>query len=134
MLARLKDLHQALAPVGLQLNLAKCKLWGPGIQTISDPHPRYPPGLMSDHPSRMMPVIPFGGPQGITALGVPIDVPKGFPERNSPDAPECLAVWGKAVGTTNLLLERLRAYPEGQVCHALLRYCLDGCRVVHLLR
>ena len=48
-------------------------------------------------------------------------------------APECLLRWGMAVDQTNLLLERLRAYPEGQVRHALLRYCLDACRVVHLL-
>ena len=43
-------------------------------------------------------------------------------------------LWEKAVEQINLLLRQLRAYPEGQVRHAILRFCLDGCRVVHLLR
>ena len=133
-LARLQDLQQALERPGLHLNLAKCQLWGPGIQTISEHEPRYPDGLAIDHPGRRVPVVPFGGPRGITALGVPIDAPKGSPGRDPSKAPECWSVWGKAVGETTLLLERLRAYPEGQVRHAILRYCLDACRVVHLLR
>ena len=33
-----------------------------------------------------------------------------------------------------MIIERLRAYPEGQVRKDLLRFCLDACRVVHLLR
>ena len=49
-------------------------------------------------------------------------------------APECLLKWGTAVEQTNQLLMRLRAYPEGQVRLTLLRYFLDACRVVHLLR
>jgi hypothetical protein len=132
--ARLLDLQTALEPMGLRLNLAKCKLWGPGIQTTGEPSPRYPHGLAEDHPARAVPVVPFGGERGITALGVPIDAPKEFPGRNPSGAPECLSVWGRAVEQTNLLLDRLRAYPEGQVRHAILRYCLDACRVVHLLR
>ena len=42
-------------------------------------------------------------------------------------------MWGRAVEQTNLLLARLRAYPEGQVRQAILRYCLHACRVGHLL-
>ena len=132
--ARLKDLQQVLERHGLSLNLAKCKLWGPGIQAAGEAQPRYPDGLAPDHPGRTVPVVPFGGSHGITALGVPIDAPKGFPGRDPLKAPECLSAWGKAVEQTNLLLERLRAYPESQVRHTILRYCLDGCRVIHLLR
>jgi len=126
-LARLQDLQEALERLGLHLNLAKCQLWGPGIQTVGENTPRYPDGLAMDHPGRRIPVVPFGGPQGITALGVPIDAPKGSPGRDPSKAPECLSVWGKAVGETTMLLERLRAYPEGQVRHAILRYGLDAC-------
>jgi hypothetical protein len=133
-LARLADLKKVLELHGLALNLAKCKLWGPGILSASQTEPQYPPELPQDHPGREVPVVPFGGPHGITALGVPIDAPKGFPGRDPIVAPECRLRWGQAVEQTNLLLGRLRAYPEGQVRHALLRYCLDGCRVVHLLR
>ena len=134
MFARIQDLKQALEPIGLTLTLAKCRLWGPGIQSVSQTHPVYPPGLPEDHPGRVVPVIPFGGSHRITALGVPIDAPRGFPGRDPSVAPECQLRWGQAVAQTNVLLERLRAYPEGQVRHALLRYCLDGCRVVHILR
>ena len=133
-LARLHDLQRILEPMGLSLNLGKCKLWGPGIQTVGQAEPVYPDGLAEDHPGRAVPVIPFGGDCGITALGVPIDAPEGVPGRAPSVAPECLLKWGKAVGQTNIILESLRAYPEGQVRHALLRYCLDACRVVHLLR
>jgi hypothetical protein len=133
-LARLQDLQQALAGIGLVLNLAKCKLWGPGIQTVSQAEPQFPDGLAEDHPGRAVSVIPFGGSHGITALGVPIDAPKGFPGRDPSLAPECRLRWGMAVEQTSFILDRLRAYPEGQVRHALLRYCLDACRVVHLLR
>ena len=133
-LARLQDLQAVLEPLGLFLNLGKCRLWGPGIQTVGQATPEYPDELAVDHPGRTVPVIPFGGECGITALGVPIDAPVGSPGRDPHVAPECLSKWGKAVEQTNLILERLRAYPEGQVRHALLRYCLDACRVIHLLR
>ena len=133
-LARLQDLQGALEPMGLSLNLSKCKLWGPGIQTVGQAMPMYPDELAAEHPGRAVPVIPFGGDCGITALGVPIDAPEGVPGRAPFVAPECLLKWGKAVEQTGVILESLRAYPEGQVRHALLRYCLDACRVVHLLR
>lgn len=133
-LARLLDLQQALGAIGLKLNLAKCRLWGPGIQTADQELPTFPLGLAPDHPGRSIPVIPFGGETGITTLGVPVDAPKGVPGGGQPAAPECEAKWGAAVEQTNLLLQRLRLYPESQVRLTLLRYCLDACRVVHLLR
>ena len=133
-LARLKDLQEALIRVGLALNLEKCKMWGPGIQTKDEPAPRYPNELPPNHPGRSVPVIPFGGDHGITALGVPVDAPRG-PSRKEPFvAPECKLKWTSAVEETNRLLVRLRSYPEGQVRLTLLRYCLDACRVNHLLR
>ena len=132
--ARLHDLQRILPKLGLTLNLTKCCLWGPGIQAVDQAMPRYPEQLAEDHQGREVPVVPFGGPGGITALGVPIDAPRGFPGRNPNVAPECLLRWGNAVKQTIVLLQRLREYPEGQVRHALLRYCLDACRVVHLLR
>ena len=132
--ARLQDLRENLEPLGLRLNLGKCRLWGPGIQAEGQVTPVYPEGLARSHPGREVPVVPFGKGCGITALGVPIDAPKGAPGRDPLVAPECLRKWGDAVEQTCLILERLRAYPEGQVRKDLLRYCLDACRVVHLLR
>ena len=120
--------------VGLSLNLEKCKLWGPGIQTKDQPTPSYPDELALDHPGRVVPVVPYGGENGITALGVPIDAPRGTPRREPFVAPECKLRWTTVVEQTRLLLTRLRAYPEGQVRLTLLRYCLDAYRGIHLLR
>ena len=44
------------------------------------------------------------------------------------------AKWDDAAGKTLALLEKLRQYPEAQIRHCLLRYCLDACRVMHLMR
>ena len=41
-LARLEDLHKILGSLGFSLNLAKCKLWGPGIQRADQVEPRFP--------------------------------------------------------------------------------------------
>ena len=111
-LARLKDLREALSKVGLSLNLEKCKLWGPGMQTHEQPTPRYPDDLAMDNPWRQVPVIALWGERGITALGVPIDAPKGAARQEPFVAP---AQWTSSVEQTKLLLSRLRAYPEGQV-------------------
>ena len=119
-------LHVALSNVGLRLNLGKCCLWGPGIQASGDPLPRYPVGLPLDHPSRLIPVLPFVQNSGIILLGVPIDFP-GSMQRTS-------SHWAATVEKSRCLLDRLRLFPDGQIQHALLRYCLDACRVMHLQR
>ena len=130
---QLQDSQQALERIGLQLNLSKCRLWGPGFQVDEQGAPLLPPEFALNHPSRGVPIIPFGGVNGITAIGVPVDAPKGH--RADPlVAPECNDKWQKAVAQAGLLLERLRLYPESQVRLTLLRYCLDACRVVHFLR
>ena len=119
-------LQVALSNVGLRLNLGKCQLWGPGVQGTNDMVPRYPAGLGLDHPGRAIPVIPFVENSGITLLGVPIDFP-GSSHRT-------ISHWAATVDQTLVLLNRLRLFPDGQVRHALLRFCLDACRVVHLQR
>jgi hypothetical protein len=119
-------LQVALSNVGLHLNLGKCQLWGPGIQGASDPLPRYPDGLPLDHPARAIPVMPFVAQSGITLLGVPIDFP-GSSHRTCTH-------WAVTVQKSKTLLDRLRMFPDSQIQHALLRYCLDACRVMHLLR
>ena len=83
-------------------------------------------GSPLDHPGRLVPVLPFVELSGITLLGVPIDYP-GSMQRTS-------SHWATTVDKTICLLDRLRLFPDGQVQHALLRYCLDACRVVHLQR
>jgi hypothetical protein len=84
--ARLQDLRENLEPLGLRLNLGKCRLWGPGIQAEGHVTPVYLEGLARSHPGREVPVVPFGGGCGITAPG-----------RDPLVAPECLRKWGDAV-------------------------------------
>ena len=119
-------LQVALSNVGLHLNLGKCQLWGPGIQGAGDPLPRYPDGLPLDHPARAIPVMPFVAQSGITLLGVPIDFPGS--------SHGTCTHWAVTVQKSKTLLDRLRMFPDSQIQHALLRHCLDACRVMHLLR
>ena len=42
--------------------------------------------------------------------------------------------WHGAVDMSLRLLDKLRMLPEGQIRHALLRFCLDSCRITHLMR
>ena len=119
-------LQVALSNVGLHLNLGKCQLWGPGVQSAGDTMPRYPEGLALDHPGRAIPVMSFVENSGITLLGVPIDFP---------GSSHCThRHWAATVDATLALLGRLRLFPGCQIQHALLRYCLDACRVMHLQR
>jgi hypothetical protein len=119
-------LQVALSNVGLRLNLQKCRLWGPAIQGVGDMVPRYPSPLPLDHPGRIIPVIPFTDNSGITLLGAPIDFPGSSYHTHR--------LWSATVDETLELLHRLRLFPNGQIQHALLRYCLDACRVIHLQR
>ena len=119
-------LQVALAGVGLCLNPAKCQFWGPGIQAAGDMVPQYPEGIPLDHPGRAIPVLPFVENSGLTLLGVPIDFPGSSHHTRRH--------WAATVDATVALLERLQLFPDSQVQHALLRYCLDACRVVHLQR
>ena len=79
-----------------------------------------------EHPARAIQVLPFQENSGITLLGVPIDFPGSS---NHTDRH-----WAATVDKTIALLNRLRLFPDSQIRHALLRYCLDACRVVHLQR
>ena len=69
----LERLMPALRSVGLEINLAKCALWGPGIQRECDPCDTLPEELPVGHPVRSIPVIPYGPQSGITVLGTPCD-------------------------------------------------------------
>lgn len=119
----LSRLVPALKDVGLEVNLKKCQLWGPGTQ--SELHSTLM-GLSEDHPLRNIPVVPFDPQEGIIVLGVPVDVPSSV----SAGAKK----WTAASDATIKLLKKLRKLPDGQLRHCLLRHCLDACRVTHLMR
>ena len=119
----LEKLVPALQSVGLEINLNKCQLWGPGLhQGHGDTFMKMAEG----HPFNSIPIVPFTPRQGITVLGVPVDV------QGSVEAGQ--GKWDTATRATIDLLKKLRQLPDGQLRHCLLRHCLDACRVTHLMR
>jgi hypothetical protein len=124
--AYLDVLEVALAKVGLVLNPTKCRLWGPGVQDRTDPGPHFPDEMPEAHVARRIPVTPFSPGEGLTTLGVPADAPGG--------AAHSIKKWHTAVDQAMELLAALQRFLESQIRHTLLRFCLDGCRVMHLLR
>ena len=67
----------ALSQLGLQVNLHKCTLWGPGVHREGDMNDSLPDDLPLNHPIRSVPVVPYGPSKGITVLGVPCDAVGG---------------------------------------------------------
>ena len=56
----------ALHDIGLQVNLSKCSLWGPGVQLADDMSDLIPDSTPIGHPIRHVPIVPYGGKEGIT--------------------------------------------------------------------
>ena len=119
----LDKLIPALRDVGLEVNLGKCQIWGPGVQHDGDAAIM---GLEDDSPLCHIPIAPFSAEAGITVLGVPVDVPGSVASGERK--------WEAATDATIDLLTKLRSLPDGQLRHCLLRHCLDACRVTHLMR
>ena len=119
----LETLIPALKDIGLEVNLKKCQLWGPGLQLEPEATMM---GLHDNHPICQIPVVPYDQKEGITVLGVPVDVPGSLTQGTEK--------WETATKTTISLLKHLRKLPDGQLRHCLLRHCLDACRVTHLMR
>ena len=116
----------AYRALGLVCNLHKCSIWGPGVQRVGQSVPRYPMEIGLDHPCRAIPVLPFLPGSGLEVLGVPVDFP-GTHDKTK-------AVWQAALQGLDNACSKLQSFPHGQARYLLLRYCLDGCKVNHLLR
>ena len=119
----LAHLVPALKDIGLEVNLSKCQLWGPGLHGDSEIALSR---LQDTHPMSRIPVRPFDRREGITVLGVPVDV--------LGSAASGTRKWESATLAATNLLKKLRQLPDGQLRHCLLRHCLDACRVTHLMR
>ena len=98
-MAYLEALQPALQRVGLHLNLSKCSLWGPGVMSADDMADLIPDSVAPEHPIRQVPIVPYGGREGITLLGVPCDAPGHNVQADM--------VWGQAVEGTLAVLDRL---------------------------
>ena len=122
----IERLAPALASVGLELNPDKSLLWGPGVKTEGEPGDNLPDTLPLAHHLRTIPILPFGPSAGVTVLGIPCDAHGSVVHAKKK--------WASAVAGTTTVLEKLRRLPDGQLRHALIRHCLDACKVNHLMR
>ena len=118
-------LGPSLGACGLEINPAKCNLWGPAT-TRPDLPCALPDTVPAHHPIRQVPITHYGAGAGITVLGTPVD------------APGCMdhtqAKWHQSVDGTLEVLRAMRGLPDGQIRHCILRHCLDACKVNHLMR
>ena len=121
-----QKLVPALHKIGLQVNLTKCTLWGPGVHKEEDMNDALPDNWDTSHPLRSVPIVPYGPSRGITVLGVPCDAKGSTTHADQ--------VWEDTVLKTTETLAKLKLIPESQLQHCLLRYCLDACKVNHLMR
>ena len=112
--------------MGLHLNPSKCTIWGPGAETLDLWELDGYNALAADHIGKDIPVTPYTAESGITVLGVPIDALGG--------RDQTAHKWETVAQGARELLTNLGKFPDNQIKHCLLRYCLDGCKVMHLLR
>jgi hypothetical protein len=107
----LHTLQEELGPRGLQTNLSKCQLWGPGVGRWAGP---------------VLGVVPWTAKEGVTILGVPINYPGSHAYADK--------YWEQVVEKLRRAVQRVTDLVDPQCAHHLLRKCLDGCKVTHLLR
>ena len=107
-------LGEAFKRVGPTVNSAKCRLWGPGALAAS----------MNGCSS--VPPTPWVAGSGVTVLGIPVDFPG------------CTSVlqeaWRKGCEDLRECTSVVTQHLDPQCAHHVLRYCLDGCKLNHLLR
>ena len=108
----MEALQPALLQIGLQVNLTKCSLWGPGAHHEDDMNDLVSEALPLGHPCHHIPIVPYGPSTGITVLGVPCDA------KNSTTHSD--AHWESTVRKTSDTLRKFRELPDGQLRHCLL--------------
>ena len=86
----------------------------------------FPAPIPLDHFIRSVPVVPFAPCFGVSTLGVPADAMGG--------SDHTAVKWAFAFHDAISLLRKLKGFPDAQIRHTLLRFCLDACKGMHLLR
>ena len=117
----LRHLVPRLAAVGSIVDLEKTHMWGPGV-----PHRDFLGQLEPSDPLFGIPIIPYDESSGVSVLGCPI--PKPGTVQFVRDCAE------STVAQNDTACRLLSLFPDCQIQHALLRHCLDACRVNYLLR
>jgi len=124
LIGRIGELDSALqiiqaggARIGITVNWAKCKLWGPALSDTNQ---------LSVTSLNNIPQVPWAPNTGLRVLGLPVEHPSSITFRRQ-QLQGVVAQLGEACS----LLGHLG---DLQVQHLLLRYSLDACRVMHILR
>ena len=99
---------------GLRVNGGKCRIWGPGSN------------IAGDNGCSGISVQPWAPGGGLTVLGTPVDYPGSHALLGD--------AWRKAVGAIQEATNVVTSLLDPQCDHHVLRFCLYGCRVNHLLR
>jgi len=120
--AAYKKIRETARARGVELNAAKCKLWGPAFMQGRGTVVEF--GL--DDVLRGVPVVSYLPGTGLRTLGVPVCHPVG--------AEFASQVWGESVAEVRRLLSLLELLPQSHIQYTLLRACMDACRVNDLLR
>ena len=111
--------------MGIDVNLVKCSLWGPGFEKGTG-------HLPTSCPLRHVPVTAWKKGSGIKVLGIPVCCPEDGPEGRA-DA-FAKKVWRERVDKASRAMKVLGTFPESHVQYTLLRQCLSACKVNDLLR
>ena len=88
-------------------------MWGPAATTI----------VVSNSDVTTVPWVPESG---VVVLGTPVGYPGG-------DA-FALDHWDRINSRLDTTIQTVTSIADAQLAHHLLRHCLDGCKVNHLLR
>jgi hypothetical protein len=103
------------------IDTQKTHIWGPGA-----PDPRSLDSLDPSDPLFGLPIIPFVEGSGVEVLGCPLSKPGSI--QFTRDCAE------STVAANDAACRLLALFPDSQIQHCLLRFCLDACRVNYLLR
>ena len=104
---------------GSCINYSKTFVFGPGAQDFLSQFP-------VDDPFQDLKILPWGPGAGVDILGTPVHAPH--------DNSFATQFLGKKVGAQKGMCKILAQVPDAQVQHSILRFCLDTCRINHLLR
>lgn len=106
-------LKDDLGAIGLHVNQRKCEVWGPAAHLFLAAHE----GVAH---------TPWEPATGITVLGIPVC----YPESQAYSK----ALWARINERLEMTVQMVTSLVDAQLAHHLLRMCLDGCKVNHLLR
>ena len=119
-------LMQECASMGIQLNTAKSCIWGPGLVTGPDGSCILPLSVPADSPVRLLRTEQFVPGSGLKVLGTPVEHPLSTTYRRT--------VLQDLIDKLEEACQLLSNVGDPQTQHTLQRFCLDACKLQHLLR